>query len=88
MCFFCVPDPETTATGTRTRDAHETTEAPPDVPDLLCDLTDHVFTAGIRLSAALEGCADDATTAHLESALDELDHALCDMRTVAFRTHA
>lgn len=81
MCFFCVPDPETASATASTRVVHEPVE---DVSGLLGHLTDHVFTAGIRLTEALEGRTDPRTAAHVECALDELDRALRDMRTAVF----
>jgi hypothetical protein len=88
MCFFCVPGSETPAVRARARHVSQTVwrgEPVEDVQGLLDHLTEHVFTAGIRLTEALQGVPDaSATAARLEGALDELDQALRDMRTAVF----
>jgi hypothetical protein len=91
MCFFCVPDSEAPAAKARSCHVSQARhgEVAEDVQGLLGHLTEHVFTAGIRLTEALQGVPDSSATAvRLEGALDELDRALRDMRTAVFRTHA
>jgi hypothetical protein len=90
MCFFCMPDSEAPAVSPRSCSVSQAVwhgERVEDVQGLLGHLTEHVFTAGIRLTEALQELPDSpATAVRLEGALDELDRALRDMRTAVFRT--